>query len=537
MSRIRPFSRRNFLTHSALGGASLTGLAGILTSRQAPAAVASPGDRPSSAWGLQVGDVLADRAIIWSRTDRPSRMLVEWSCDPRFRSSEKVRGPYALDVTDFTARLDLTGLPGDSEVFVRVSFESVDVARARSEPILGKFRTAPERRRNIRFLWGGDTAGQGWGIDLGVGGMKCYEAMRLTQPDFFIHSGDNIYADGVMTPEVTDATGAVIWRNAFLDVVPEKLKVAETLHEYRRAYLYNRYDANVRAFSAEVPQIWQWDDHEVVNNWSPTKELDARYSERSVQSLVANATRSFLEYAPMRWSSQEESERVYRHIPYGRDLDVFVIDMRSYRAGNGCNVETAPGLDTAYLGREQIAWLKAKLAQSRATWKVIASDMPLGIQVGDGTDPVAACAKFENSANGDGPVLGREFEIADILRFLKRESVNNVVWLTADVHYCAANYYDPSVAQFTDFDPFWEFVAGPLHAGTFGPNPMDNTFGPTVMFQKAPSAGQSNLSPSAGMQFFGQVDIERDTRDLVVSLKDIAGVALFTQRLQAKGRR
>ena len=123
----------------------------------------------------------------------------------------------------------------------------------------------------------------------------------------------------------------------------------------------------------------------------------------------------------MRWNSQEESERVYRHIPYGRDLDVFVLDMRSYRAGNGCNVETAPGAETVYLGREQIAWLKAKLKQSRATWKVIASDMPLGIQVGDGTDPVAACAKFENSANGDGPVLGREFEIADLLSFMKRE--------------------------------------------------------------------------------------------------------------------
>jgi len=40
--------------------------------------------------------------------------------------------------------------------------------------------------------------------------------------------------------------------------------------------------------------------------------------------LAARATRAFLEYAPMRWYSQEEVERVYRHIPYGRDLDVFV---------------------------------------------------------------------------------------------------------------------------------------------------------------------------------------------------------------------
>ncbi len=35
------------------------------------------------------------------------------------------------------------------------------------------------------------------------------------------------------------------------------------------------------------------------------------------------------------------------------------------------------------------------------------------------------------------------------------------------------------------FEPFPEFVAGPLNAGSFGPNPLDGTFGPEVVFQKA----------------------------------------------------
>ena len=50
------------------------------------------------------------------------------------------------------------------------------------------------------------------------------------------------------------------------------------------------------------------------------------------------------------------------------------------------------------------------------------------------------------------------------------------------MHYCAAHHYDPSRATFTEFDPFWEFVAGPLNAGTFGPNALDATFGPEVRF-------------------------------------------------------
>ena len=530
------WSRRRFMGHS-LYGAALGSFGSILGVKSAHAEAGRlPGQRPQAAWGLQIGDVQADRALIWCRSDRPARMRVEYSLDEHFRHARTLHGPAVSEASDFTGRVELRGLPTGADVFVRVTFDGYEGRSARSEPVNGHFRSAPRRSRDVRFVWGGDTAGQGWGIDLGYGGMRLYEAMRRTNPDFFIHSGDNIYADGVMTPEVKDAAGNVIWQNEFLDLVPEKLKVAETLDEYRGAYLYNLYDANLRAFNAEVPQIWQWDDHEVVNNWSPSKGLDSRYTTSDVQVLVANGRRAFLEYSPLSWSPADGSGRIYRRVPYGEDLDVFVLDMRSYRAGNGCNVETAPGPETAYLGREQLAWLKRELSRSRATWKVIASDMPLGLIVGDGTDPVSGCARFENSANGDGPVLGREFEIAEILRFMKQARIENVVWLTADVHYCAAHYYDPSVAVFQDFEPFWEFVSGPLHAGTFGPGVLDNTFGPTVIFQKAPDPGQSNLPPSAGLQFFGQVDIDQHTKCMRVALKNSDGVEIFSQELCPKTR-
>lgn len=526
-------SRRRFIKHSALGSAALLGLGKLESAEARP--WRTPGS-PSVAWGLQIGDVLRDRAIVWSRTDRAAQMIVEWSLDERFRRSRRVVGPLATDQTDFTARVDLSELPPGAEVFVRVSFENARFSRSKSEPTLGRFRTAPRRQRDIRLVWGGDTAGQGWGIDLAHGGMKLYEAMRQAEPDFFIHSGDTIYADGPMVPEVVNAAGEVVWRNAFLDVVPEKLKVAETLHEYRRNHLYNRYDEHVRNFSAQVPQIWQWDDHEVVNNWSPSKELDARYTERDVGVLVAHAKQAFLEHAPIRPARGDAIGRIYRHVPYGEDLDVFVLDMRSYRAGNGCNVEPSPGPETAFLGRAQIEWLKRELRRSRATWKIIAADMPLGLNVGDGTDPVSGCPRFENSSNGDGPVLGREFEIAEILRFIKHAGIKDVVWLTADVHYCAAHYYDASVARFQDFDSFWEFVSGPLHAGSFGPNTLDDTFGPTVIFEKAPPPGQVNLPPSAGLQFFGQLDIDHRSKRLTVSLKDNVGTEVFSQELEPSGR-
>src|SRR5262245_25701127 len=531
-------SRRLFLKHVAVaGGAAFTGLPGILRAQQAPAIIAADSTRPLALHGMQLGDVLADSAIVWSRADREARMFVEWSLHENFAKAVTLRGPHAIGASDFSARIDLTGLPSDADIFVRVLFEALDAGKARSEPVVGRFRTAPRKRRDIRFLWAGDTAGQGWGINPDFGGMRTYETMRRMEPDFFIHNGDTIYADGPMLDEVKLADGT-IWRNAFLDDVPAKRKVAETLDEFHSCYRYNLFDENVRRFNAEVPQIWQWDDHEVTNNWSDSKDLtaDARYTEKRVQTLVARATRAFLNYAPLRPHAPDESERVYRHLPYGDDLDIFVIDMRSYRGPNSFNRQEMAGPETALLGPAQIEWLKRKLKSSRATWKAIASDMPLGLLVGDGTDAQGR-PRFENGANGDGPALGRELELADLLRFIKREDVANVVWFTADVHYCAAHLYHPQKAQFRDFDPFWEFVAGPLNAGTFGPGVLDNTFGPQVVFQQAPPPGQSNLPPTAGLQFFGQADIDHRSKDLVVSLKDLNGATLFTQRLHAaRGR-
>ncbi|MES2229504.1 MAG: alkaline phosphatase D family protein [Pseudomonadota bacterium] len=495
--------------------------------------------RPAALQGVQFGDPSRGSVLAWSRSDRPARMIVEWSLDARFLQPTRLVGPYALEGTDFTARQDISGLPENREVFVRVMFQSLTNARALSEPVTGRFVTAPAHRegdegwhrggRDLRFTWGGDTAGQGWGINPAFGGMKIYESMRLRQPLFFIHSGDNIYADGPIRESVVAENGQ-LWTNL---VTPEVSKVAETLDEFRGRYRYNLLDANVRRFNAEVPQIWQWDDHEVVNNWSDSKDLsaDTRYTEKNVPLLVARGARAFLDYAPMRPFDARESQRVYRRFQYGPLLEVFVLDMRSYRGANSDNLQATQSTDTAFLGREQLDWLKRSLSQSRAVWKVIAADMPIGLNVGDGTTP-AGQPRWEAIANGNGGApLGRELEMAELLQFLKRERVRNTVWLTADVHYCAAHYYDPQRAAFNDFDGFWEFVSGPLNAGSFGPNTLDATFGPQVVFFKAPPAGQANLSPYAGLQFFGEVNIDARSGALTVDLRDIGGASVFSKTL------
>jgi alkaline phosphatase D len=202
-----------------------------------------------------------------------------------------------------------------------------------------------------------------------------------------------------------------------------------------------------------VPQLVLWDDHEVRNNWYPQQTLhdDPRYSVKSVATLSARARQAFLEHTPIRIVKGTPVPEIYRRVPYGPLLEVFALDLRTYRGPNSPNRQAFSGAASALAGGRQIEWLELTLLASRATWKVIASDLPIGLIVRDGE------TNFEAFANGDGRPLGREHEVARLLRFIKRRKIRNVVWVTADVHYAAAHRYDPDRAQFKDFTAFHEF--------------------------------------------------------------------------------
>jgi len=496
--------------------------------RQAPAIVTLDSARPGIPCGVASGDVADGRAIVWSRTDRPARMIVEYSTSPSFRDVRRIVGPAAMEPTDFTARVDLTDLPPGQRISYRVTFQDLSDPRAFSVPVEGSFQTASDAGdRDASFAFSGDSIGQGWGIDPSHGGIAIYDAMRRAQPDVFIHLGDTIYADQPLEPEVTLADGS-IWRNV---VTEAKSKVAEQLDDFRGCHRYNFLDGHLRQFNSEVSEVMLWDDHEVRDNWYPTQRLDAdaRYHVKSVALLAARAKRAFLEYQPLR-ISRDEPERIYRSWRHGNAFEIFALDMRSYRGPNSANRQTTLDAESAFLGPSQVQWLKGALARSTATWKVIAADMPIGLVVPH------VPGELETPANGDdGPPLGRELEIADLLRFIRDRKIRNIIWITADVHFAAAHYYDPSAAAFTEFDPFWEIIACPLHAGTF---PMrltqrDRTFGPQLKFLGVPEDMKLNRPPSDGLQFFGLGRVDRRTGALTMEIRNRAGETVYKLELPA----
>jgi alkaline phosphatase D len=494
---------------------------------QAPAIIRSETGLPALPQGVATGDAGTHGAVVWSRTDRPGRMFVEYSTTDRFTDVRRVRGPAALPSSDYTARLVLTDLPPGQRIFYRVTFQDLADLRTWSYPVAGSFRSPslPGDRRGVTLAWSADTAGQGWGINLDWGGLRLYETMRRLEPDLFIHCGDTIYADNPIQPEVKLEDGT-IWKNV---VTKAKSKVAETVDDFRGNYKYNLLDLHMRRFNAQVPQIVIWDDHEVRDNWYETRDLgtDERYQVKSAALLAARARQAFFEFNPLPLHGPDP-ERIHRTVPLGELADVFALDLRSYRGPNSENRQTVLTDEARLFGASQMDWFKAALAASRATWKVIASDLPIGLVVRDGP------SFYEAIANGDdGAPLGRELEVAGLLRFIRDRGIRNVVWVTGDVHYCAEHHYDPARARFTEFDPFWEFVAGPLNAGTFGPAALDATFGPEVRFHGLPPGMKGNRPPSDGLQFFGTLAIDAATRALTAKLHDLAGTVLYSVEVPA----
>ena len=193
--------------------------------------------------------------------------------------------------------------------------------------------------------------------------------------------------------------------------------------------------------------------------------------------------------------------------------------LRSYRGANA-QPTTQYGPDAYLLGPVQLAWLKRELKRSSATWKIIASDTLLG---------TIACGPPHPHAAWPRP---RDRRPA-VIHGPCRRSQHDLDHRRSPLH--RGTHFDPSYAVFQDFEPFWEFVSGPIHAGTWTPCVLDWTFGPKVVFQSAASHEQGdNLAPSFGLQFFGHVAIDGKTETLTITLKDVDDRALWAKTLEPK---
>jgi alkaline phosphatase D len=362
----------------------------------------------------------------------------------------------------------------------------------------------------VRLAFGGDVAGQNVCRDA-VEGFPILDTIRSWRPDVFVGLGDMIYADNA-------CAGTGMYANAQL---AGAFGPAFDLAGFWAHWRYNRADPASRRLLGSTSYVGVWDDHEVINDFGPLTDVGTAPPYPPGLHLLPIGLRAFLDYTPV-----ASAPRLYRSLRWGRHLELFVLDTRSYRDANFA--PDSPERPKTMLGHEQLAWLRQGLLRSDATWKVIVSSVPMSIPTGfPPTNGRDGWANFDQDT-------GFENELLDILGFMAENGVDNSIWITTDVHFAEAFRYAPFPEQHPDF-AVHELATGPLNAGIFPNRDVDPTLNPEVLFFHGPGTPAEVTSWDQAKQWFnfGALEVGAEG-DLTAEVIDTAGEPQFSLTLRPR---
>ncbi len=445
--------------------------------------------------GIAVGDISSQNALLWLRTEGPAIVRVEWASLSAWERASKmatVMGPgfrtaelTTTAETDYTLTIPLEDLSPATRYRYHVLVRSADQATRQFSASLaanGEFVTLPDEKTSaaVTFAWSGDLGGGGR-CRQGADEYPIFDVIRRHNPDFFLFLGDTIYGDHIC-PSPPNEPGADF--------------KAATLEMYRRRHRYQREAEALRRFLRTVPVYVVWDDHEVKNNFAGPFEVQMPAGRQALR-----------EYWPIA-SPAHDPHRLYRRVRYGADLELFILDTRQYRSRNA----DPDGPDKTMLGAAQLQWLLDGIQDSTATWKALATSVPLSIPKG-GDMTVPGSDGWAGGSDGTGFERERQVIVDAILK----HRIKNVVFLAGDVHWTQANAYDPDQDGVVDFR---EYIAGPLSAppGRFAPT--RDELHPTQLFYEV------------GYHNFGLVRVTKDAFE--VTMVDETGVKRFSHVVQAR---
>jgi alkaline phosphatase D len=474
----------------------------------APSAASAERVGPAITHGVVIGDVRSGSATLWARAAGEGVLHVRLA-----GGAHRDVGPVALSSShDFTGQLVLSGLWPDTQYRYRAWVSAAPPGRGRGPSVEGSFRTAPGAtdRQAVRLAFGGDISGQNVCRDA-IDGIPIAATIDARDPDIFVGLGDMIYADDVCLP-----VGR--YGNA---QVPRAQAQATDLPGFWAHWRYNRADPGLQALLASISYVGVWDDHEVLNDFGPLTDTRATPPYDPTVHLMPLGRQAFLDYTPLTREGADPN-RLYRSIRYGAHLELIVLDTRQYRAANSApDDQDHP---KSMLGAEQLAWVKDTLASSTATWKVVVSSVPMSIPTGfPPTNGRDGWADFDQAT-------GFERELLDILRFAQQGAVDDLVWITTDVHFAEAFRYTP-FPDARDFDVH-EIATGPMHAGIFPNRDFDMTLDPerVAFFGPETAADVTTWEEAKSWFNFGTLEIDSDGT-LDVAIVDATGAARFEQRL------
>jgi alkaline phosphatase D len=489
--------------------------------------------------GIASGDVTDKSAIIWSRVNNQSaQMNVEYDTNANF-TDPLSKTAQANSTTDFTAHAKLDSLKPDTQYYYRVWFTDSDVyddtnsitsnntdlssapSNIAEQAEVGTFRTAPSSNMTtnnssaISFIWSGDLGGQSYCRTADEGGYRIFKSMQSLKPDFFIANGDMIYADGTCP-----AHGPIFFNNTsnqnttWINIPGDFKSIADpsvdwnNLTEVRSIFMdhwkYNKNDTYFKEFTKNTSMYSQWDDHDVINDFGAKWPYWNLFSmnRQGYPNIVKEGRNAFLDYSPMdtggsnnnTGNDDDDDTHIYRSFNWGKDLDIFLIDGRSYRSQN--HLADTPDSNKTMLGDRQLEWLKQGLSNSNATWKIISSDIPISVPTGSNTSILGRDGWANgNETNNYSYYTGFERELTDLFKLIDEHNIKNIVFLTTDVHFPVFLKYNFDLNNDGNMTDIYELVSGPLSAlrtisladasrlGAPFPK-LDGTFDPSLLYQE-----------------------------------------------------
>ena len=490
--------------------------AALAVAAVAAAAPAAAQAKPTFTLGVAAGEVTSSSAVLWGHATKKGTAKLQLASDKHFKKLRAFFKVKASASHDFTLQRSVRHLKPSRTFYYRWVLGS-------KKSDVGKFRTAPatSASKTIRFAWSGDTDAQ---PDPKTGKpfynrFQVYGRMASEKNDFNVNLGDTIYSD---------------------TEVPGGQPVAKTVKAKWAKYAQNWALPNLQKLKETAPLYSHWDDHEFINDFSVAE---------NGTTLYKAGVQAFRDYAPVSYTKKTGLYRV-RH--WGKNLDVFFLDERSFRSAKADDAcinpqshepdlaPTAPAATRAVFGL-LVPSLKAPVAKSCLD----AIDDPNRTFLGSRQlksferDVKRSKAKFKVIMN-ETPIQqfyalpydrweGYEAERQKVLTYLKA-NVKNVIFLTTDTH---ANFVND--ARLKTLEPggpvdsgIDDIVTGPVATMTFNKE-IDGTTGTpnsgdliTRLFFKQDPPGGPGMQCANGSTFsYGEVTVT--SKKLTVALKDANG--------------
>lgn len=529
-----------------------------------PAALAAAAIVPSTAnasfdLGVSSAEVRPTSAVLWAHTTKAGKAQLFVAVDKRFKRKRIVKAVFAKKADDLSLQTRVAGLkPGQRYYFF--------FAQGKKRSLVGTFKTAPKPTadKTVRFAVTGDADGfkmddgtpfynkYGFNWPVGSNNFQVYKKMTAEKNDFNVNLGDTMYSE---VPELGIKEDKPLGPTAF------------SLNAKRGKYKQNLGYKNLQKIRSTAPMYNHWDDHEFNDDFTPNSQAcmfgrvfddDSAATPCNENQIYKDGVKAFREYMPVTYSS---SDGIYRTFKWGKNLEVFLLDERSFRSihaseeadptrpgkricDNPDKADPAPQVpqrirdvfsliypafsnpvpqgcldainnpSRTLLGSRQYNAFTAAIKASPAKWKIVLNETPI----------------MNPYLNPYDSWNGYMTERTKLLQFLQA-NVKNVAFLTTDFH---ANWV--SDARFKTWPEeggpvdsgIMDFVGGGVADGTFGYEIDDFTnnegtrnAASALFYGKQPPDGPGYQC--SNINAFGYMQVSASAKELVVQMKTVDG--------------